>query len=161
MPAPVRVVELGIIGPQVHPSRFGSGQDGLGHHQADRQHVLQLPALNAYGLVREDVADVTIELLKCLLELLRRPLDSHMSPHQRSYQIPNIRNINFLRCKGMKVVRVDIDAETFPKWCTANGHGTLVQADLTWKLGWSPPSPRSLSDKMTLSTQGSPFDRLT
>lgn len=27
--------------------------------------------------------------------------------------------------QGMKVVRVDIDPDTFPKWCAANGHASI------------------------------------
>jgi len=104
MLAPVRVVKLGIIGPQVYPSRFGPRQSRLGHHQADRQHVLQLPAFNAPRLVREDIAAVAIELLKCLLELLLGPLDSHMPPHQRAYRIANIRKIDFLRVGNLHLI---------------------------------------------------------
>ena len=76
------VVAVGEIASEVHAPAFLTPLGGGGYEQADREHVLALPA---FGRIEDFVHHVSLPEPDNFLRLrqrLRSASDAHVSPHQ-------------------------------------------------------------------------------
>ena len=80
----------------MHTTGLGAGEGSSRHLEADRQDVLQFPAVNARKVLGQNITTILLYRMHCFGKAILASLDSHITPHQSPNRIANVSQVNRL-----------------------------------------------------------------